>query len=151
MKSDALTIDQYLKELPDDRKEAIENIRKSILKNLPQGFQEVLSYGMIGYVVPHSIYPNGYHCNTKLPLPFINIGSQKNFISLHHLGLYFDENLVNWFSSEYSNHSKNKLDMGKGCVRFKKINEIPLDLIGELVTKISVESYIETYEKSLKR
>ncbi len=151
MKSQATNVDNYLQELQDDRREAISNIRTSILNNLPKGFEEVISYGMIGYVVPHSIYPNGYHCDKKLPLPFINIGNQKNFISLHHLGLYFDENLVNWFASEYENHSKTKLDMGKGCVRFKKINDIPLDLIGQLVSKISVENYIETYEKNLKR
>lgn len=151
MKSQATTVNQYLQELPVDRQEAVNNIRNTILENLPTGFQEVMCYGMIGYVVPHSIYPKGYHCDAKQALPFINIGSQKNGISLHHLGLYFDENLVNWFVSEHTNLSKTKLDMGKGCIRFKKLNEIPLGLIGDLVSKISVKNYIETYEKNLKR
>ena len=151
MQSKAINPEQYIAELPYDRREAVQKLRKILLKNIPKGFEETMGYGNLGFVVPHSIYPNGYHCDPKQPLPFIGIASQKNFISLHHLGLYFDENLVNWFSSEYATHSKNKLDMGKGCVRFKKINDIPLDLIGELASKISVESYIETYEKSLKR
>lgn len=150
MQSQAKTPDLYLKELPEDRKIAIGKLRKTILENLPEGFEEEMSYGMIGYVVPFSVYPKGYHCNPKLPLPYINIGSQKNFIAMHHMGIYGDESLMNWFLSEYPKHSKTKLDMGKGCVRFKKMDDIPYELIAELVRKVSVQGYVETYESLLK-
>jgi uncharacterized protein YdhG (YjbR/CyaY superfamily) len=148
MQSKALTVSDYLNELPEDRKEPMERLRQAILKNLPKGFTEQMSYGMIGYVVPHSLYPKGYHCDPKLPLPLINLGSQKNFIALHHLGIYASEQLVNWFTEEYPKHSKSKLDMGKGCIRFKKMNDIPYDLVGELVTKMNVEDWIKMYEEA---
>jgi len=150
MQSQAKTPEQYLEELPEERKIAFGKLRKTILKNLPTGFEEEMSYGMIGYVVPFSIYPKGYHCNTKLPLPYINIGSQKNFIAMHHMGIYGSEELLNWFVSEYPKHCKTKLDMGKGCIRFKKMDDIPYDLIAELVGKISVQGYVEKYESLLK-
>ncbi len=146
MQSKALTVSDYLNELPEDRKEPMERLRQAILKNLPKGFTEQMSYGMIGYVVPHSLYPNGYHCDPKLPLPLINLGSQKNFIALHHLGIYASEKLLNWFTEEYPKHCKTKLDMGKGCIRFKKMNDIPYDLVGELITKLNVEDWIKMYE-----
>ena len=146
MKSNSETVEQYLNELPEDRKLPMSNIRNVITQNIPTGFEEVISYGMIGYVVPQSIYPDGYHCNKKLPLPFINIGSQKNFIVLHHLGIYGSNDILDWFVAEYPKHANHKLDMGKGCVRFKKINEIPYTLIEELVKKISLEKYIAQYE-----
>lgn len=136
----------YINQLPADRKEAITKLRKTILENLPKGFFETMSYGMIGFVVPHSVYPDGYHCDPKLPLPFISIASQKNFIALYHMGIYADKNLLDWFVSEYPKHSKTKLDMGKSCIRFKKTNEIPYQLIGELISKMSVKEWIETYE-----
>lgn len=150
MKSTAQTVNEYLDELPDERKTAFLKLRNSILNTLPKGFEEQMSYGMLGYVVPHSIYPNGYHCNPKLPLPFINIGSQKNFIALYHMGIYANPELLDWFTNEYPKHSSQKLDMGKGCIRFKKWNQIPFDLIAELAAKISVEDWIECYETQIK-
>ena len=150
MQSTAKTVNEYLNELPEERKSAFLKLRESILKNLPKGFEEEMSYGMLGYVVPHSTYPNGYHCNTKLPLPFINIGSQKNFFALHHLGIYANPELLEWFTSEYPKHSTQKLDMGKGCIRFKKWDQIPIDLIAELAGKMSVEDWINCYETQIK-
>ena len=150
MQSKATTPEQYLSELPEDRKEAMLRLRNAIKQNLPQGFEEVLSYGMLGYVVPHSIYPSGYHCDPKLPLPFINLASQKNFIALYHMGIYADKNLESWFVSEYPKHVKTKLDMGKSCIRFKKMDDIPFDFIGELAAKLSVEDWISIYEKAFR-
>ncbi len=151
MQSKALTPEQYLAELPEERKEAMLKLRSAIKDNLPKGFEEVMSYGMLGYVVPHSIYPNGYHCSPQLPLPFINVASQKNFIAVYHMGIYSNKNLLDWFVSEYPKHTKTKLDMGKSCLRFKKVDDIPFEFIGELATKMSVEDWISTYEKALKR
>ena len=125
-------------------------LRTVIRENLPKGFKEVMD-GMLHYVVPHSIYPDGYHCNPKQPLPFISLASQKNFIALYHMGIYSDNKLLNWFTKEYPSHSKSKLDMGKSCIRFKKVNDIPYDLIGELVSKITVDEWIFFYEKAIKR
>lgn len=150
MQSKATTPEQYLAELTEERKEAMQKIRNAIKNNLPNGFEEVMSYGMLGYVVPHSIYPDGYHCTPKLPLPFINLASQKNNISLYHMGIYGDENLLNWFVAEYAKQAKSKIDMGKGCLRFKKMDDIPFDLIGELATKISVDDWIAIYERNWK-
>lgn len=146
MTSKATTPEQYIKELPAERKESITKLRETILKNLPKGFKEVMSYGMLGYVVPHEIYPGGYHCDPKLPLPFINIASQKNFIALYHMGIYSNAELLKWFTAEYPKHSQSKLDMGKGCIRFKKPDQIPYKLIADLIKKISVKDWIKTYE-----
>ena len=151
MQSTALTIDDYIKELPADRQEAIKRLRKEILENLPHGFEEEMSYGMIGFVIPHSLYPPGYHCNPKLPLPFLNIASQKNFIAVYHMGVYSNKALLDWFVNEYSKHSSAKLDMGKSCIRFKKPENIPYKLIGELAGKISVADWITTYESLYKK
>jgi uncharacterized protein YdhG (YjbR/CyaY superfamily) len=148
MQSTAKTPDQYIAELPDERKDAISELRKVILKNIPVGFKEEMSYGMIGYVVPHSIYPKGYHSTPKLPLPFINLASQKNYIALYHMGISADKELLRWFTEEYPKYSKSKLDMGKGCIRFKKPEQIPYKLVGELVSKITVEEWIKLYEKT---
>ena len=123
-------------------------MRKIILKNIPKGFKEGMGYGMVGYVVPHSIYPAGYHCNPKQPMPFMGMASQKNFISFYHMGMYADPKLLKWFIAEYPKHCKQKLDMGKSCVRFKKIDQIPFKLIGELVAKMNVQEWIALYEKS---
>ena len=150
MQSKATTVEEYLSELSEDRKTPMLKLREAIKNNLPQGFEEVISYGMLGYVVPHSIYPAGYHCTPKLPLPFINLASQKNTISLYHTGIYGDKNLLDWFVAEYSKHAKSKIDMGKGCFRFKKMDDIPYDLIGELATKISVQDWITFYEQNWK-
>ena len=150
MKVNAETPEQYVDQLPNDRKNAVEKLRKTILDNLPEGFVEVMSYGMIGFVVPHSIYPKGYHCDPKLPLPFINIASQKNAVTLYHMGLYSDQELLNWFT-EYSNYSKTKLDMGKSCIRFKKPENIPFELIGLLCSKINCTEWINIYETKIRR
>lgn len=149
MQSKAETVEQYLDELPEDKKLVISTLRKTILDNLPEGFVEEMNYGMIGYVVPHSIYPAGYHCTPKLPLPFINLVSQKNFIALHMMSMA-DESLANWFTNEYPKYSKAKLDMGKSCIRFKKLDQIPYELIGESVAKMSVNDWIDFYEKTYK-
>lgn len=146
MTSDAKTPDEYINSLPEDRKVCMEKLRNIILKNLPKGFQEGMNYGMMGYYVPHSIYPKGYHCKPSDPLPFMGFASQKNTINFYHMGIYANQALYDWFVAEYPKHSTRKLDMGKSCIRFKKFEEIPFDLIGELVTKISVEDWIATYE-----
>jgi uncharacterized protein YdhG (YjbR/CyaY superfamily) len=151
MQSKAETVDQYISELPEDRKEVIQKLREVVLQNLPEGYQECMNYGMIGYVVPHSIYPNGYHCDTSLPLPFMNIASQKNHIGFYHMGIYSDIDLLNWFTEEYKNQVPTKLDMGKSCIRFKNPKNIPFDLLGELVSKVPVNNWIETYETAIKR
>jgi len=149
MKSTATSPAEYISQLPDDRKEGISKLRKIFLENLPHGFVETMNYGMIGYVVPHSAYPNGYHCDPKQPLPFINIASQKNFIALYHMGLYANPGLYNWFVTEYPKYSKAKPDIGKSCIRFKKPDQIPYDLIKELAKKITVDDWINLYETNL--
>lgn len=149
MKYEANNPEEYLHLLPKERLLPMQKLREVIIKYIPVGFEETMSYGMIGYVVPHSLYPEGYHCNPNLPLPFINIASQKKFIAFYHGGIYADKNLLNWFIEEFPKHSKLKLDMGKSCVRFKKIDQIPFELIGELVKKISVEDWIKTYEEEV--
>jgi uncharacterized protein YdhG (YjbR/CyaY superfamily) len=151
MKSAASTPEEYIKNLPDDRKQVMNTLRKTILDNLPKGFKETISYGMIGYVVPHSMYPDGYHCDPKLPLPFMSIASQKNFIAIYHMGLYANQKLMNWFLQEYPKHCDTKLDIGKSCIRFKKMDQIPFDLIGELSKKVTVKEWIATYEESFKK
>ncbi|HRG45358.1 MAG TPA: DUF1801 domain-containing protein [Leptospiraceae bacterium] len=151
MQAKEISPDQYVNSLPEDRKEAITQLRKIILKNVPKGFQEAMSYGMLGYVVPHKLYPAGYHCNPELPLPFISLASQKNFIALYHMGMYADKKLLQWFTTEYPKHTKAKLDMGKSCIRFKKIDQIPYKLIEELVKKMTVKDWITIYEKEVKR
>lgn len=150
-KNTAVTPDSYIASLPEERQRALNQLRKLFKKNLPKGFEETIGYGMIGYVVPHKLYPNGYHCDPKLPLPFLGMASQKNFISVYHMGLYADEQLFKWFTNEYSKHSKSKLDMGKSCIRFKKPDQIPFELLGELVSKMSPKQWIDLYEKNLKR
>lgn len=146
MKIEAQSVQEYLENLPEERKEPIEKLRKIISENLPNGFEEQLSYGMIGYVVPKSIYPKGYHCTPELPLPFLSIASQKNSINLYHMGIYADEKLLNWFQEEFPKYSKKKLDMGKSCMRFKKPEDIPYELIGELARKMTPQDWIEKYE-----
>jgi Domain of unknown function (DU1801) len=148
MQSLATTVEAYIAELPIERQQAINELRKVIKKNLPKGFVEAISYGSIGYVVPHSIYPKGYHCNPTLPLPFFAIASQKNFVAFYHMGIYADSNLYTWFVTEYKKVVPTKLDMGKSCIRMKKLDQIPYALYGELVKKISVQQWIELYEKS---
>ncbi|MFN4768469.1 MAG: DUF1801 domain-containing protein [Candidatus Kapaibacterium sp.] len=141
------TVEEYLQSLPQDRRDALQQLRAVICEHLPEGFEECISYGMIGYVVPKSIYPAGYHCDTSLPLPFMSIASQKNFIALYNMALYADTPLYDWFIAEYPKHSSRKLDMGKSCVRFKHGTELPLALIGELTRRVSVSTWIAMYEK----
>jgi hypothetical protein len=151
MQSKAATPDEYIESLPEDRKNAIKELRKVILKNLPKGFAECMNYGMLGYVVSHSLYPDGYHCDPKQPLPFMNIASQKHFIAVYHMGIYADKKLLQWFTKEYAKQSKAKLDMGKSCLRFKKFDQIPYKLIGELAGKMTPKEWITIYEKNFKR
>ncbi len=151
MQSKATTPEQYLKELPQERKQVMTKLRDIILKNLPKGFEECISYGMLGYVVPHSIYPNGYHVNPSLPLPFISLASQKNNISVYHSGIYSDPDLMRWFLDEYPKHVSSKLDIGKSCIRFKNIEKIPFDLIAQLCAKMTPQLWIEKYEKVIKK
>jgi hypothetical protein len=148
MKYDAKTPDAYIAQLPVDRQHAFSTLREVIRENLPEGFEETMTYGMISYVVPHSIYPAGYHVNPEIPLPFISLGSQKHFIALYHMGMYTNEDLEKWFVAEYPKHSKTKLDMGKSCIRLKKMDAIPYALIAELVRKMTVDDWISAYEKS---
>jgi uncharacterized protein YdhG (YjbR/CyaY superfamily) len=148
MQSDSKTPQEYVDSLPEERKLAIQKLRNSIKLNLPEGFQEEMSYGMLGFVVPHSIYPKGYHCKPNLPLPFINIASQKNFIALYHMGIYANPELLNWFVAEYSKLVKSKIDIGKSCIRFKKMEDIPYELIGELAAKMTVSEWISIYENN---
>jgi hypothetical protein len=150
MQSLALTPEDYLNELAEDRRNAMQRLRNCILNNLPVGFAEVMSYGMIGYVVPHTLYPAGYHCDPKLPLPFLAIASQKNFIAVYHMGFYTNL-MLDWFKQEYAKQGKAKLDMGKSCLRFKKAEQIPFDLIGELASKMTVNEWIDIYESQVKR
>lgn len=151
MTSTAKTPQEYIDLLPDERRPVMTKLRQTILAHLPDGFEETMSYGMIGYVVPHSVYPDGYHCDTTLPLPFLNIASQKNFIALYHSGIYANEDLLKWFREEYPKHSANKLDMGKSCIRFKNINKLPFDLIAELIGKMSCQEWITCYETAMKK
>ncbi|WP_034549582.1 DUF1801 domain-containing protein [Carnobacterium funditum] len=142
MQYEAKDVEDYIRQLPEDRKDPIEKLRQTIIDNLPEGFEETIIYGMIGYVVPHSIYPAGYHVDPKLPLSFIHLASQKNNISLYHSGIYLFPEILEWFQKEYPKHVKTKLDMGKSCIRFKNMNTIPYDLIGELCRKITLEDYL---------
>jgi len=151
MKYDAKTPEDYINQVPEDRQDALKKLRKTINDNLPKGFKECINYNMIGYVVPHEIYPDGYHCDTSLPLPFMSFASQKSSVNFYHMGIYAKPELHDWFVNEYPKHSKRKLDMGKSCVRFKKIDEIPYDLIAELVQKMTVEEWISIYETALKK
>lgn len=151
MQYEAKSVTEYLEQIPENRKPIIEKIRVKINNNLPKGFEEGMNYKMIGYYVPHSIYPDGYHCDPKLPLPFMNIASQKNSINLYHMGIYANKELLDWFVREYPKHCKTKLDMGKSCIRFKKMDQIPYDLIGELASKMTSEEWISIYESSIKK
>ncbi len=150
MISKATTVSQYLQHLPLERQEAMEKIRMCLVNNLPVQLKEQMMYGMITYVVPLNIYPPGYHASKGEPLPFVSLASQKKYISLYHMGMYMDTDVKEWFVGEYQKNVFTKLDMGKSCIRFKKIDQIPYDLIAQLCHKISVEEYIKTYEKTLK-
>jgi len=151
MKANGKTVKDILNNLPADRAEPFNKLHNVIVKNLPKGFEAAISYGGLGYVVPHTLYPAGYHCKPSEPLPFAGIASQKNSINFYHMGIYSDPELLKWFVTEYPKHSKQKLDIGKSCVRFKKLDDIPYELIGELMKKMSMEEWINIYETKLNR
>lgn len=148
MKIEANTFEDYISQIPEERQEIFTQMIEVIRQNLPDGFHEQIHYNMPAWVVPHSIFPDGYHCDPKLPLPFLNLGNQKNYIALYHMGVYSDSKIYDWFVEEYPKHCQRKLDMGKSCIRFKKMDDIPLKLIGELVTKMNVQDWIEKYTRS---
>jgi len=150
MKLDAKSVAEYVDLVPPDRRAGFKRLRATIRKNLPKGFVEELSYGMIGYVVPHRLYPSGYHCDPKLPLPFANIASQKHFVGFYHMGIYADPDLLSWFKEEYAKRCESKLDMGKSCIRFKNVDDIPYVLVGNLMRKISIDKWISIYENSIR-
>ena len=151
MQSAAKTPEQYINELPEERRLAVSRLRNILKEKLPEGFKEEMSYGMLGYVVPHELYPKGYHVNPELPLPFINLASQKNFIALYHSGIYSSDDLLEWFKEEYAKQVPTKLDMGKSCIRFKNVKNIPFDLIAELAEKMTPQQWIELYESKINR
>ena len=151
MKSEAKTVNDYVNSLPEDRKTAINKLRKVVKQNLPEGFAEEMNYGMIGYVVPLSRYPAGYLDNNNQPLPFMNIASQKNYIAIYHMGMYSDPVLMTWFKEEYEEAYSKKLDIGKTCLRFRNMENIPFELIGMLSNKITVEQWIKQYEQNKKK
>ncbi len=151
MQSAAKTPEEYMAELPTERKEAVAKLRTVIQENLPQGFSEIMNYGMLGYVVPHELYPSGYHCDPKQPLPFLGLASQKNSINFYHMGIYADPVLLDWFVTEFPKHSNAKLDMGKSCIRFKKPEHIPYELIGALCAKMTPADWITLYENNLRK
>ena len=151
MTIEAKTVEEYLEAVPQDRKEAFSKLRAVILENLPEGFEETISYNFPSYVIPHSRYPAGYHCKPDEPLPFLSIASQKHFIGFYHMGIYTRADILAWFKEEYAKRDIGKLDMGKSCIRLKKMDKIPYNLLGELVTKMNVEEWIETYERVIKK
>ena len=151
MKANGKTVNEILTNVPTDRIEPFNMLHEVIINNLPNGFEAGISYGGLGYVVPHTFYPNGYHCKPSEPLPFAGIASQKNSINLYHMGLYSDPKLLEWFINEYPKHTKQKLDMGKSCIRFKKLDDIPYKLIGELMKKMTVKEWIDIYETNLRK
>ncbi len=151
MQLKANSVEEYLEAVPEERREAFKKLRQTIVDHIPDGFEECINYGMIGYVVPLSTYPAGYHVTPDAPLPFCNIGLQKNFIGFYHSGIYASTEMTDWFVSEYKKAAKYKLDMGKSCVRLKRVDDIPYELIGELMEKITVDDWIRIYEANLKK
>lgn len=151
MKAVGNTVEAILANVPEERVEPFNKLHDVIMKNLPKGFEAGISYGGLGYVIPHSLYPDGYHCKPSEPLPFAGIASQKGSINFYHMGIYADQELLNWFVSEYPKYSQQKLDMGKSCIRFKKMDQIPYELIGSLMQKMSVQDWVDTYEKLYKK
>jgi hypothetical protein len=150
MKANGTTVEEILANLPEERMEPFNKLHQVIVSNLPKGFEPAISYGGLGYVIPHSLYPDGYHCKPSEPLPFAGIASQKGSINFYHMGIYSDPKLLDWFVSEYPKHSKQKLDMGKSCIRFKKLDDIPYNLVGQLMSKMTAEDWIAIYEAAYK-
>jgi hypothetical protein len=150
MDTKATTVAAFIDSLPEERKSAVKKLRQVIKKNLPKGFKETVASGMIHWVVPHSKYPDGYHCDPQQPLPFASLASNKGGVAVYHMGMYADPKLNAWFQKQWPKHVKTKLDMGKSCVRLKKIETIPYDLFGELMGRMSPEQWIECYEKAFR-
>ena len=151
MKTTGATVEEILENIPEDRKEAFHKLHQTIVAHLPTGIEPGISYGGLGYIIPHSLYPAGYHCKPSEPLPFASLASQKNSINFYHMGIYADPALLDWFVAEYPKHSAQKLDMGKSCIRFKKLDQIPYDLIGALMQKMSAQQWIDLYERMLNK
>jgi len=151
MQYEASSAEDYINQIPEERQEVFKKLRNTIKENLPKDLEEGIQYGMIGYYVPHSVYPDGYHSDPKIPLPFMSLASQKNSINLYHSGIYAKKEIQDWFVAEYPKHCKRKLDMGKSCIRFKKFEEIPFDLIAELCSKITTQEWIDIYEAQIKK
>ena len=151
MKTTGATVEEILENIPEDRKEAFHKLHQTIVAHLPTGIEPGISYGGLGYVIPHSLYPAGYHCKPSEPLPFASLASQKNSINFYHMGIYADPALLDWFVAEYPKHSAQKLDMGKSCIRFKKLDQIPYDLIGALMQKMTAQQWIDLYERMLNK
>ncbi|MDP4596696.1 MAG: DUF1801 domain-containing protein [Crocinitomicaceae bacterium] len=145
------SVQEILANIPEERKEAFNKLHQTIVDNLPKGFEPGISYGMLGYVIPHELYPAGYHCKPSEPLPFASLASQKNSINFYHMGIYLDSALMEWFVAEFSKHSSQKLDMGKSCIRFKKWDQIPFELMGQLMQKMTAAQWIALYERNLKK
>lgn len=145
------SVQEILANIPEERKEAFNKLHQTIVDNLPKGFEPGISYGMLGYVIPHELYPAGYHCKPSEPLPFASLASQKNSINFYHMGIYLDPALMEWFVAEFPKHSSQKLDMGKSCIRFKKWDQIPFELMGQLMQKMTADQWIALYERNLKK
>ncbi|AZA62498.1 DUF1801 domain-containing protein [Chryseobacterium indoltheticum] len=151
MQIPSISVEDYISQIPEERQEVFKKMFDTVNDNLPQGFKQGVSYGMIGWNVPLETFPAGYHCIPGSALPFMNMASQKNFIALYHMGMYAKPELLDWFVAEFPKHSKRKLDMGKSCIRFKKMDEIPFELIAELSKKMTVDEWINIYENNLKK
>ncbi|MGO4709423.1 DUF1801 domain-containing protein [Chryseobacterium sp. 2TAF14] len=151
MQIQSISVEDYISKIPEERQEVFKKMYNTVNDNLPKGFKTGISYGMIGWNVPLETFPAGYHCTPGSPLPFMGMASQKNFIALYHMGMYAKPELLDWFVTEFPKHSKRKLDMGKSCIRFKKMDEIPFELIAELSKKMTVQEWIDTYETNLKK
>ena len=146
-----ITVSDYIDNVQEERKSVFLQVLEAVRKGIPSDFEECISYGMIGFVVPHSLYPKGYHCDPKLPLPFISLANQKNSINLYHMGIYANADLLDWFVDSYNKSSCSKLDMGKSCIRFNPKKEIPYLLIQELCSKMKAEEWIKLYESAFNK
>lgn len=151
MKTAKTTVEEILENVPMERKAAFLKLHQTIIDHLPKGFEAGISYGGLGYIIPHSIYPAGYHGKPSEPLPFAGLASQKNTINFYHMGIYADQNLMDWFVAEFPKHCNQKLDMGKSCMRFKKWDEIPFELMGQLMQKITANEWMAMYERLYKK
>lgn len=151
MQIQADSVEDYISKIPEERQEVFRKIFNAVNDNLPQGFKENISYGMVGWAVPLETYPAGYHCTPGSPLPFISLASQKNCIALYHMGIYAKPELLDWFVAEFPKYSKRKLDMGKSCIRFKNRDDIPFELLAEVSKKITVQDWISIYETKFKK